>query len=168
MVDEISDGQDSEADKITSAFSASPAAEGNGLMKFPPFKETHSTDRPEHKSSLGRTSSRSALGRDKDAPQASISKHDPRTGDESSGLDRTPEDGLSCSEGQASSSPKDNEVRTSLAHQRAKAEPAFREHLADFSGTSKVTMVYRTNEWAKHLADAEKPTVEDLRAEGST
>ncbi|KAI4199120.1 MAG: hypothetical protein LQ350_004810, partial [Teloschistes chrysophthalmus] len=167
-VDEISDGQHSDADKTTSGILAPPDAEENKVRKSSPSIEAQPTDRPGHELSKDQASSPSAIGMDAEAPQAFIAKHEPIAGGEPSGLAKTPEDVLSCKEGQRSSSPTNSiEAKTPPASESAKAEPALRDRLADLSGTSKVMMVYRTNEWAKHLEDAEKPTMDDWIAEHS-
>ncbi|KAL8636727.1 MAG: hypothetical protein Q9228_005914, partial [Teloschistes exilis] len=167
-VDEISDGQQSDVDKTASAVPPEPDAEENGLQKSTPSMEQHPTDGPGHKPSLNEASPKSAVGTDEEAPEALIAKHEPITGEECSGRDETPENGPLLKEEQISSSPTDMEVTTPPAPESAKAEPSLQERLADLSGTSKVMMVYRTNEWAKHLDDAEKPTTDDLKAENST
>ncbi|KAL8687523.1 MAG: hypothetical protein Q9218_006332, partial [Villophora microphyllina] len=166
-VDEISDGQDSEADATTLAVLPSPAAEESRLLKFSPPMEPHPMDRPGHKiskMSLGQASFHTAPRGDEEAPENSTTKLQSTTGDAQLDEPRSAEPVvLGCDE-HAKPDVINEEFDTSSAPQHVAEKPALQERLADLHGASKVVMAYRTNEWAKHLGAAEKPSVDDLRS----
>ncbi|KAL9008572.1 MAG: hypothetical protein Q9173_006318, partial [Seirophora scorigena] len=57
---------------------------------------------------------------------------------------------------------KSPEAATPPKVEQSPSKPAFRDSLAVLQTSSKVAMAYRTNEWAKHLDRAEKPSLDEL------
>ncbi|KAL9597145.1 MAG: hypothetical protein Q9179_004365 [Wetmoreana sp. 5 TL-2023] len=173
-VDEISDGQSSEADMTTLAVLPSPAAEAKDLLKISPPVESHPVDRPGHKisnMSLSHASSHSILGQDQGAPERHSGKAEDATDDASPVGNPSPGSEVAVSEAQEQGGPEKPSTDIESAAAPTPVKPAMHERLADLEGTSKVVMAYRTNEWAKHLDRAEKPSIDDLRAKqlnGST
>ena len=91
---------------------------------------------------------------------------------ENAGLERTvqEESGTPKSQDSLSSEPKRAPSTRSAATSQMTQGPAvpasFRDQLPE--GASKVVMAYRTNEWAKHLEQAEAPPIEALQKPSST
>ena len=151
-VDEISDGQSSEADATTLAAMPSPAAEK--LLKFSPPTEAHPVERPGHKISdlsLGQGSSQDVPEGNEAVPEG--------TGMETVPLNNSPKD-IGYGKGNVDHpSPMPTDVPSATPATTEK--PTLQEHLADLDRTPKIAITYRTNEWAKHLGDAQKPAVDD-------
>ncbi|KAL8870967.1 MAG: hypothetical protein Q9174_003105 [Haloplaca sp. 1 TL-2023] len=155
-VDEVSDGQSSEADATTLAALPSPAAEK--LLKFSPPTEAHPVERPGHKISdlsLGQGSSRE------------VDKGNEAVSDEAAmeTIPLNPSKEISHEEANEDvPSPIPTDI--SSARPQVTEKPSLHDHLAGLGRTPKIAMTYRTNEWAKHLGDAQKPAADDPRILG--
>ncbi|KAL8734825.1 MAG: hypothetical protein Q9166_001177 [cf. Caloplaca sp. 2 TL-2023] len=167
-IDEISDGHRSEADGTTLAGLPTPDSDPEKLLKFSPPMEPHPVDRlgrQVSKMSLGQASSHSVPVPDSIAAGAPAVAPvgEPEIGAEhtSPGLSHDP---TSATEGKADEGDQNSQAPSKPTSEQPKEKPAFRASLADLDGASKVVMAYRTNEWAKHLDRAEKPSLDDLRA----
>lgn len=172
-VDEVSDGHRSEVDGTTLAGLPTPDADEKSLLKFSPPTEAHPLERTGRKisrMSLGQTSSQSVQGPDEvpsekeitaespaETPEATADNIGPSTNQKPPSLATIPNDNVK--EG-----PQDSEEVIPSASDQSPQKPALRESLAELDNSSKVVMAYRTNEWAKHLDRAEKPSFDDLRA----
>ncbi|KAL8725307.1 MAG: hypothetical protein Q9181_006461 [Wetmoreana brouardii] len=166
-VDEISDGKISEADTTMLAVLPSPAPEAKDLLKYSPPMEPHLVDRPGHEvseMSLSQASSHSTSGQDHGAPEGHSAKVEDAANGTSPVGNPSPGSELPLSEAQEQSGLEKLGTDIESAAAPTPVKPAMHERLADLEGTSKVVMAYRTNEWAKHLDSAEKPSIDDLRA----
>lgn len=173
-VDEVSDGgHRSEVDGTTLAGLPTPDADEKSLLKFSPPTEAHPLDRSGRKismMSLGQTSSQSVPAQDEtpsenkgmaedhtETPKATADNCLPSTSQD-------PESMAPTLDNKVKEDPQESiEVKLSASDQD-REKPALRESLAELDSSSKVVMAYRTNEWAKHLDRAEKPSFDDLRA----
>ena len=166
-VDDASDVQRSEADATTLAGLPTPDTEK--LLKFSPPTETHPVDR------LGRQISEMSLnqasmpaqqttgadcpGRE---PQTVVGDTKSSPGPQATAASRpdAAEDSANGNNSPAQSVPE--QAPGSSPDQSAERKP-MRASLAELDSASKVVMAYRTNEWAKHLERAEKPSLDDIR-----
>ncbi|KAL9601702.1 MAG: hypothetical protein Q9219_002313 [cf. Caloplaca sp. 3 TL-2023] len=163
--DEGSDGRRSEVDGTTLAGLPSPEADEKSLLKFSPPAEPHPVERP------GRKISESSLGQHASVPTYGGERG---TGDPSTEEDQKTSEAAADEVSPAQSdlpsrapSPADDSISKAaepVTREPSPEKPAFGEVLTDLNNTSKVVMAYRTNEWAKHLDGAEKPSFDDLRA----
>ncbi|KAL8848702.1 MAG: hypothetical protein Q9221_006312 [Calogaya cf. arnoldii] len=167
-VDEASDGQKSEADATTLAGLPTPDTEK--LLKFSPPTETHPVDR------LGRQVSEMSLNQVPITAQTATAAEDSA---EESQITTDNADLSDSSQAALANSPKTEEDTASdkvsqaqpvykQVHSKPHEQPAerlpMRASLAELNSASKVVMTYRTNEWAKHLDHAEKPSLDNIRA----
>ncbi|KAI4177729.1 MAG: hypothetical protein LQ343_000193 [Gyalolechia ehrenbergii] len=172
-VDEVSDDHRSEVDGTTLAGLPSPDEDEKSLLKFSPPTEPHPMERPYRKiskTSLGQTSSPSVSAQE-EAPakdETTIENHAERpdaTEDNTAPPPtQTPQSGAASLDGKVEDDLRDSTVVKPTITDRTPEKPALRKSLAELDNTSKVVMAYRTNEWAKHLDRAEKPSFDDLRA----
>ncbi|KAI4173582.1 MAG: hypothetical protein LQ348_006536, partial [Seirophora lacunosa] len=187
--DDRSEGIRSEVDGTTLAGLPSPAAEE--LLKFSPPTEPHPVEQPGREVSemgLDRRSSGSAPGEDdvktgepsNEKPEATAdytspdANHDPQLeahpnpGDEVESPTNSPEAATPPEVEQPPSNPGNeaelpaNSPEAATPPNQPPSKPAFRDSLADLQTSSRVAMAYRTNEWAKHLDRAEKPSLDEL------
>ncbi|KAL8935254.1 MAG: hypothetical protein Q9216_005517, partial [Gyalolechia sp. 2 TL-2023] len=172
-VDEVSDDHRSEVDGTTLAGLPSPDADEKSLLKFSPPTEPHPMERSGRKistMSLGQTSSQSGPAKDEvpskeetmaegsaEMPEATADKVSPPASQyperTTSSPDRKIKEHLMGSA----------EAKPTTSDESLEKAP-LRESLAEFDNASKIVMAYRTNEWAKHLDRAERPSFDDLRA----
>ncbi|KAL8904088.1 MAG: hypothetical protein Q9171_007175 [Xanthocarpia ochracea] len=168
-VDEVSDGHQSEADGTTLAGLPTPDADPEKLLKFSPPTEPHPVDRlgrQVSKMSLGQASSHSLLKQDTSAPDGLAKETQFTAG--AANPSHGPVDGApnSPGDGDHKSDDKDSPVQSipGKGSEQPSEKPALRASLADLDNASKVVMAYRTNEWAKHLNHADKPSLDDIRS----
>ncbi|KAL8896283.1 MAG: hypothetical protein Q9207_007777, partial [Kuettlingeria erythrocarpa] len=145
-VDEISDGNRSEADGTTLAGLPSPSADE--LLKFSPPTEAHPVERPGRKiskMSLGQSSYQSTQAREGSPAKDQIE-------DSEGVVDQAPRNQDAYLEPDASDPTAELEklLETSTsapapAVEQTPEKPALRDSLANLDGTSKVVMAYRTN-----------------------
>ncbi|KAL8986836.1 MAG: hypothetical protein Q9177_003907, partial [Variospora cf. flavescens] len=163
-----SDGSRSEVDGTTLAGLPSPAAEE--LLKFSPPTEPHPVERPDRKiskMSLDRRSSKSAPLQDEvQTGEPSCEKPQATTDSASADVNHNPHFQTPPNHETEAEQPANNahQALISTRPEQAPQRPALRDSLADLQTSSKVAMTYRTNEWAKHLDRAEKPSLDDLRS----
>ncbi|KAL8740156.1 MAG: hypothetical protein Q9190_007110 [Brigantiaea leucoxantha] len=180
-MDEVSDGHGSEADTSTLADILSPVANGTALPKISPPTEPHPMDRPGHKISdlsLGHRLSSAPVGEDvgqKQETDGASASLFPRSRQGSVSADQVEAAKDRDTQQVAEEPAKDpliegkieaaqgNNPGTTVAFEERKAT---RKSLADQlpEAASRVVMAFRTNEWAKHLDQAEKPSLDDLRS----
>ncbi|KAL8711783.1 MAG: hypothetical protein Q9225_007065, partial [Loekoesia sp. 1 TL-2023] len=172
-VDEVSDGQKSEVDGTTLAGLPTPDTAEKGLLKFSPPTEPHPVERPAQKiskMSLGQISSQSTPAQDENLVKEETKADDHAGLPEAAANNVSPTSSLSPpskapSLGSiAKENLKESTAMIPPAPEPSPKKPALGESLADLDNASKVVMAYRTNEWAKHLDRAEKPSLDDLRA----
>ncbi|KAI4131995.1 MAG: hypothetical protein LQ338_000979 [Usnochroma carphineum] len=165
-VDEVSDGNRSEAGSTTLAGLPSPAADK--LLKFSPPTEPHPVERPGQKisdMSLNQTSSQAAPAHEEAATGGDMEKHESTVDQAFPDPGHKPRSKTSeAAEGGPHEPAKMSKIDTNPESGSEHEKPALRDSLADLDSTSKVVMAYRTNEWAKHLDRADKPSLDDLRS----
>ncbi|KAL8897881.1 MAG: hypothetical protein Q9192_002370 [Flavoplaca navasiana] len=167
-VDDASDAQRSEADATTLAGLPTPDTEK--LLKFSPPTETHPVDR------LGRQVSEMSLNQVTMPAQTTTGVDDPGTepqtiaGDTGSSP-RHQATAVNSPGDKGDSANGNNSPAQSAAEQPPRNSPGqsverrdMCASLAELDSASKVVMTYRTNEWAKHLDHAEKPSLDDIRS----
>lgn len=178
-MDEVSDGHRSEADTSTLADALSAGVNRAASLKFSPPTEPHPIDRPNHKISeisLGQKLSQGSPienGEPTAQDSLTVSQSSHLEHQDSPAKDRanptttiaqTNEDPLkdtSLTE-KLGSNPPDNSATAASSEEKKTARKSLAEQLPE--KTSKVVMAFRTNEWAKHLDQAEKPSLDDLKA----
>ncbi|KAL9026822.1 MAG: hypothetical protein Q9196_004568 [Gyalolechia fulgens] len=171
--DEVSDDHRSEVDGTTLAGLPTPDGDEKSLLKFSPPTEPHPIERPERKLSkisFGQPSSQSVLAQE-GAPRDEAATNENHTGmaealagDVMAPTSQIPRSMARSPDDKVEDDSKDVTELKPTASDRSLEQPALRESLAELDNTSKVVMTYRTNEWAKHLDRAEKPSIDDLRA----
>ncbi|KAL8889600.1 MAG: hypothetical protein Q9215_003160 [Flavoplaca cf. flavocitrina] len=167
-VDDASDAQRSEADATTLAGLPTPDTEK--LLKFSPPTETHPVDR------LGRQVSEMSLNQVTMPAQTTTGVDDPGTepqtiaGDTGSGpgpqataVNSPGDNGDSANSNNSPAQSAPEQAPRSSPEQSVERRPMCAS-LAELDNASKVVMTYRTNEWAKHLDHAEKPSLDDIRS----
>lgn len=167
-VDDASDVQRSEADATTLAGLPTPDTEK--LLKFSPPTETHPVDR------LGRQVSEMSLNQVTMPAQTTTGVDDPGTEPQTIAGDPGSSPGpqataVNSPGDKGDSSNGNNSPAQSAPEQAPRSSPGqsverrpMCASLAELDSASKVVMTYRTNEWAKHLDRAEKPSLDDIRS----
>ncbi|KAL8805492.1 MAG: hypothetical protein Q9182_001947 [Xanthomendoza sp. 2 TL-2023] len=167
--DEISDGYRSEVDGTTLAgLPPSPDVDPGTSLKHSPPTEPYPVNR------LGRQASKTSLGH--------ASSHSVPIQDESTPA--TPTEKSRIMTDNVSPAPVEDALRATSSHsnqstvklldtqttspqtpsQDPSSPPTLRASLTDLPSASNLVLAYRTNEWAKHLSHAEKPSLDDLRS----
>ncbi|KAL8825352.1 MAG: hypothetical protein Q9170_007827, partial [Blastenia crenularia] len=176
-VDEVSDGHRSEVDGTTLAGLPTPDTDERSLLKFSPPTEPHPMERPGRKisqMSLGQASSKSLPTQEKAVAQETTTELHPILSEDAADnnppvSNQSPRARIPSLGSQAEGDPKEPTTAEEPASPNAIPEKtALRESLAGLTTTSKIGMTYRTNEWAKHLDRAEKPSLDDLRTSNPT
>ncbi|KAL9046748.1 MAG: hypothetical protein Q9214_000495 [Letrouitia sp. 1 TL-2023] len=178
-MDEVSDGHRSEADTSTLADALSAGGNRAASLKFSPPTEPHPMDRPNHKiseMSLGQKLSQgSPIENSEPEVQDSLTRASPvisehqdspakNRANPTTTTAQTNEEHLkdtSLTE-KLDSNPPANSATAVSSEEKKTARKSLAEQLPE--KTSKVVMAFRTNEWAKHLDQAEKPSLDDLKA----
>ncbi|KAL8667351.1 MAG: hypothetical protein Q9168_007282, partial [Polycauliona sp. 1 TL-2023] len=167
-VDEASDGQKSEADATTLAGLPTPDTEK--LLKFSPPTESHPVDR------LGRQVSEMSLNQAPVPAQSPDASEDPAREPQITAGTAGSTSGPPAAAVAISGIEKDNanekisptqsvpEQAPETPTEQQAEKPPLRASLAELDSASKVVMAYRTNEWAKHLDRADKPSFDDIRS----
>lgn len=178
-MDEVSDGHRSEADTSTLADALSAGVNRSTSLKFSPPIEPHPMDRPNHKiseMSLGQKLSQGPPiengepiaqdGLNPASPADSEHQDSPAKdgANPTTTIALTNEEPLKATSvtENLGSSPPDNSATAASREEKKTARKSLAEQLPE--KTSKVVMAFRTNEWAKHLDQAEKPSLDDLKA----
>ncbi|KAL8697451.1 MAG: hypothetical protein Q9224_002300, partial [Gallowayella concinna] len=167
--DEISDGHRSEVDGPTLAGLPLPDADSGKPLQSSPPMEPHPIDRPGRQAStmsLGHASSHSVpVQQEWNAVAPTIqarSKTDniwpASTEDAQPTPSNIPDKGKNNPQDTRTTSPP------TPTQPPTAPVPTLRTSLSDLTNSSKLLLSYRTNEWAKHLSNAENPSIDDLRS----